>query len=160
MGLETYSGLWFHTKIHSCRIPYCRKRNAECSRSQELGREVGGIELAKFRGNSAAIGAGAGGSLLGSHARYQRYDGISDIVGGAQELACNRARIIIDGVGLPALRYGLPTNGPPIDNIAQCFAGREAGNRIAVVDQKNVGLIEVGRGVVCTGSERVIPSEK
>ena len=121
-------------------------------RSHELGCEISGIELTNCRRISLAICARVR-RLLGGYARYQRHNGVSNFVIGAVIQTRNRARIVIDAVGLPALRHSLATYGPAIGHVAQRPAIHELWNRIAVVDQKNVGLIEIRGGVVGSGSE-------
>src|SRR5690348_13462856 len=98
--------------------------------------------------------------LRGSYARYQRYNGVPNKVEGAEVQARNRARKIVDAVGLPALRHRLATYGPAVGHVSPCSTIHDFRNRIAVVDQQNVGLIEIRGGIVCPGSERIITGEE
>ena len=56
--------------------------------------------------------------------------------------------------------HSLATNGPAIDQVAPRSAVHQLRNRVAVVDQKNVGLIEIRGAVVGSRSERIVPGEK
>src|ERR1700722_3219393 len=86
--------------------------------------------------------------LLGSDARYKRHVWISYKVRGTKVQTCYRAREVIDAIRLAALRHGLPAYHPAVDHFSQSLVMREFRNRVAVIDQKNVGLIEVRRRVV------------
>src|SRR5580692_500652 len=98
--------------------------------------------------------------LLGSYARYQRHNRIPNIVAGAVVLTRHRARIVIDAIRLAALRHSLAADGPTIHRVAQGPVFHEVWKRIAVVDQKDVGLIEIRGAIVGSGSSRIIPGEK
>ena len=90
--------------------------------------------------------------LPGRHARFERHDGIPDIVARAEVHACHRTREIIDAVRLAALGHGLSADYPAVDHIPKAWLLTKVRNRVAVVHEKNVRLIEVRRSIVGMGS--------
>src|SRR5579872_31325 len=127
--------------------------------SHELGQEISGIKLTNFGRKSLTIRARMC-CLRGRDARCQRHNWVPNIVAGAVVQTRHRPRKVINAVRLTALRDGLAANRPAIGQVAQWPALHGLRNRIAVVDQKNVGLIEIRAGVVGSWGERIVSGEK
>src|SRR5580692_6599897 len=140
-----------HLERASETVPACRSKqgfkfvapttvasgNPVGPRGHELGSEISHVELTECRRNShRAISTPC--CLLGGYARQQRHYGVANFVIGAVVETRHRARVVVDAEGLPALRHSLATNGPAIGHIAPRPAVYDFGNRVAVVDQKNV----------------------
>src|SRR5580658_1402443 len=78
---------------------------------------------------------------------------------GAEVQAPYRTGVVINAVGLSALRHGLAAEHPVIHQISESFIGGRFRQGVAIIDQKDMGLIEVRRGIAGLRRQRVVTGE-